>query len=124
MAAAAVPGIGMPVGAPHVSAASRSPGPESVVPERVPERLTSLPFESQEIGGLIADRMRINLEGRLLHIDEHACPSGFVHRDTAAAAGGSWPAPCGQTWRRPRKLRRAECLHLATARVTAAPGYR
>ena len=54
--------------------------PEPVVAERVPEQFTPLPFESQQLGGLFAARMQANVNGRLLHIDEGACLSGFVQR--------------------------------------------
>ncbi|TLY59545.1 MAG: hypothetical protein E6K52_11535, partial [Gammaproteobacteria bacterium] len=89
-ATATVAGIRAQADTPSVGTASRPRRPEPVVPERVPERFTSLPFESQELGGLFAERMRINLEGRLLHIDEYACLSGFQHRDTAGDFDTAW----------------------------------
>jgi len=80
------------VGAPAARAATvhRPRRPEPVVAERVRELFTSLPFESQELRGLFADRMQTNVEGRLLHIDESACLSGFVHRDSAGNFDGAW----------------------------------
>jgi hypothetical protein len=35
--------------------------PEPLIAERVPERYTSLPFEAQQLGGIFADRMRVNV---------------------------------------------------------------
>jgi DUF1680 family protein len=64
--------------------------PEPVVAERVPELLTPLPFESVEVDGLFAARMQANVAGRLLHIDERACLSGFVQRDRAADFDRAW----------------------------------
>ena len=87
-AAAAVPGVGAP--AARAATVHRPRQPEPVVAERVRELFTSLPFESQELGGLFADRMQTNVEGRLLHIDESACLSGFVHRDSAGNFDGAW----------------------------------
>jgi DUF1680 family protein len=87
-AAAAVPGVGAP--AARAATVRRPRRPEPVVAERVRELFTSLPFESQELRGLFADRMQTNVEGRLLHIDESACLSGFVHRDSAGNFDGAW----------------------------------
>jgi hypothetical protein len=53
------------------------------------ERYTSLPFEAQQLGGIFADRMRVNVEGRLIHIDEHAFVAPFAHRDSS----GHFDAP-------------------------------
>ena len=89
-AAATVAGIRAQADAPPPGAARRPRWPEPIVPERVPERFTSLPFESQELGGLFAERMRINVEGRLLHIDENACLAGFQQRDTAGNFDAAW----------------------------------
>ena len=87
-AAAAVPGVGAP--AARVATVHRPRRPEPVVAEQVRELFTSLPFESQELRGLFADRMQTNVEGRLLHIDESACLSSFVHRDSAGNFDGAW----------------------------------
>src|SRR5882724_8490617 len=87
-AAAAVPGVGAP--AARAATVHRPRRPEPVVAERVRELFTSLPFESQELRGLFADRMQTNVESRLLHIDERACLSGFVHRDSAGNFDGAW----------------------------------
>ena len=64
--------------------------PKFVVAERVPERCTSLPFEAQELHGLFAERMRINVEGRLLHIDEQTFLSAFTHRNGTGDFDGAW----------------------------------
>ena len=47
--------------------------------EKIPECLQSLPFESQQIGGIFADRMRTNVESRLLRVDEVALLKGYVY---------------------------------------------
>jgi len=51
-----------------------------VVPEKIVERFKPLPYESQQIGGLFAERMKVNVEFALVHIDETAYLSGFVNR--------------------------------------------
>jgi DUF1680 family protein len=63
---------------------------EPLVAERVAERYTSLPFEAQQLGGIFADRMRVNVEGRLLHIDEQAFISPFAHRDSSGHFDAAW----------------------------------
>ena len=87
-AVAAVPGVAAP--AARSAVAHRPRRPEPVVAERVPEQFTPLPFESQELRGLFAQRMQTNVQGRLLHIDESACLSGFVHRDSAGEFDAAW----------------------------------
>jgi DUF1680 family protein len=74
--------------------AQKQPGrarqPAPAVAERVPDRWTPIPFESQSLGGVLAERMRINVEGRLLHIDAATFLSAFVHRDHAGEFDGAW----------------------------------
>jgi len=64
--------------------------PEPLIAEQVPERYTSLPFEAQQLGGILADRMRVNVEGRLLHIDERAFVAPFAKRDSSGDFDGAW----------------------------------
>ncbi len=54
--------------------------PQPVVTNKVADEFIPAPFEQQQIGGLLAERMRVNLEGRLLHVDEQAILEGFQHR--------------------------------------------
>ena len=51
-----------------------------VVPDKVVDRFTPAPFDGQKIEGLLGDRMRVNLEGRLLHVDEKGILKGFQQR--------------------------------------------
>jgi uncharacterized protein len=64
--------------------------PEPLIAERVPQRYTSLPFETQQLGGIFADRMRVNVEGRLVHIDERAFVSPFAHREGSGHFDAAW----------------------------------
>ncbi len=68
----------------------RSKNPRPWVAERVAEKLTPLPFEAQQLSGPLAERMRINVEGRLLHIDEKAFLSPFLQRDSAGSFDAAW----------------------------------
>ena len=49
----------------------------AVVPDRVSDRFVPAPYESQRIEGLLGERMRVNLEGRLLRVDEARLLRGF-----------------------------------------------
>lgn len=49
-------------------------------PVKVEDRFTPVRFEAQKIGGLLGERMRVNLEGRLLHIEENELLAGYRQR--------------------------------------------
>ena len=89
-AAATLPWVGAPATSARLQAANRRQAPEFAVAEKVPEAFLSLPFESQELRGLLAERMRINVQGRLLRIDADACLSGFAHRDSTGSFDTAW----------------------------------
>jgi len=61
-------------------AASRAAEPLPKVKDAVADRFMSAPFEQQKIGGMLGDRMRVNLEKRLLAIEEDAVLAGFRKR--------------------------------------------
>jgi len=89
-AATTLPGVSRPVDRARVAGLNRRRALEFLVAEQVPETLRSVPFESLELRGPLAERMRINVEGRLVRIDTEACLSGFVHRDTAGSFDSAW----------------------------------
>jgi len=70
--------------------ANRRHAPKFAVAEQVPEVFVSAPFESQQLGGLLAERMRSNVQGRLLRVDTEACLAGFVRRNTAGSFDTAW----------------------------------
>lgn len=49
----------------------------AAVQDRVADKFRPAPFDRQRIEGLLGDRMRVNLEGRLLHVDEPRLLKGF-----------------------------------------------
>ena len=53
---------------------------QPVVKDAVQDRFVLAAFDQQKIDGLIGERMRVNLEGRLLHIDEKGLLEGFQQR--------------------------------------------
>src|SRR5262249_41139095 len=89
-AAATLPWVGAPATGARLQAANRRPAPEFAVAEQVPETVGSLPFESQESRGPLVERLRVNVQGRLLRIDTAACLSGFEHRDSAGSFDTAW----------------------------------
>ncbi len=82
----------LPVICAHAEAWAARPVPAAapVVSEKVAERFASLPFESQDIGGLFADRMQTNVAARLLRIDQQALLAGFTHQDSVGEAARAW----------------------------------
>ena len=63
-----------------LSAGAMAAEPQPKVKDAVTDRFVSVPFEQQKIGGLLGERMRINLEKRLLAIEEDAVLAGFRKR--------------------------------------------
>ena len=60
-----------------VMALSSGPASAAAVPDRVADRFMPAAFEKQRIEGLLGERLRVNLEGRLLHVDEPRLLRGF-----------------------------------------------
>lgn len=60
----------------------------AVVPDKVADQFVPAPYGDQRIGGILGDRMRVNLEGRLLHVDEQAILQCFQHRPGEQAWSG------------------------------------
>ena len=54
--------------------------PQTVVSDRIADRFVPAPYSRQKIDGLLGERLRVNLEGRLLHLDERGVIEGFEHR--------------------------------------------
>jgi len=89
-AAATLPWLGAPARSARLRPADRRRTPEFAAAEQVPEAFHSLPFESQQLRGPLAERMRINVHGRLLQIDADALLAPFVRRDTAGSFDSAW----------------------------------
>ena len=52
----------------------------AAVQNKVQDKFLPAAAETQKIDGLLGERLRVNLEGRLLHVDEEALLNGFEHR--------------------------------------------
>ena len=88
--AVTLPSAGTPATTTRVEAANRPRAPQFAVAEQVPEVFASLPFGSHELRGVLAERMRINVEKRLLRIDADACLSGFLRSNTPGSFDAAW----------------------------------
>jgi DUF1680 family protein len=91
---AILPALAMAAAAP----AAKSP----VVPDKIADRFTPAAFERQRIEGVLAERMRVNLEGRLLRVDEKALIDCFEHRpgpqEWAGEHAGKFLHAAANTW--------------------------
>jgi DUF1680 family protein len=78
--------------------AAKSP----VVADKIADQFTPAAFERQRIEGLLGDRMRVNLEGRLLRVDEKALIDCFQHRpgpqEWAGEHAGKFLHAAANTW--------------------------
>ena len=78
------------------------PAKSPVVADKIADRFTPAAFERQHIEGILGDRMRVNLEGRLLRVDEKALIDCFQHRpgpqDWAGEHAGKFLHAAANTW--------------------------
>jgi hypothetical protein len=78
--------VAIGVGCLLAAAALGAPGPrladapEPVVAGKIKDRFVPAPYDTQRIRGLLGERMRVNLEGRLLRVNEAALLAGFQKR--------------------------------------------
>lgn len=56
----------------------------------IPECFSAPPFDAQRIGGIFAERMRVNLHKRLLRVDEANLIACFLARTEAGADSAAW----------------------------------
>jgi len=61
-------------------AVAAQPVAKPVIADKIVDRFAPAPFETQRVGGILGDRMRVNLEGRLLHVNEAGILDCFRHR--------------------------------------------
>ena len=62
--------------------------PKPAVPDTIKDQFTPAPLDRQKLEGLLGQRLRVNLEGRLLHVSETLLLSGYPTRPGAAGASG------------------------------------
>ncbi|MGC2657727.1 MAG: beta-L-arabinofuranosidase domain-containing protein [Bryobacteraceae bacterium] len=64
--------------------------PEAIVVDAVPDLYQPQAYAHLKLTGLLADRMRVNIEGRLLQIDQAALLDPFQHRTAPANNDRAW----------------------------------
>ncbi len=101
-----------------------------IVKDRIPERFIPAAYETQRMEGLLGERMRVNLEGRLLHVDESRLLKGFVNppgeQDWIGEHVGKYLDAACNTWRYTRDPRlKTQMDRIAAALIAAqrADGY-
>jgi len=90
------------------AAALAAPGPrladapKPVVSDKVKDRILPVPLDRQKIEGLLGQRMRVNLEGRLLHVSETlllaACPAKPGAQGAGCENAGKFLDAASRTW--------------------------
>jgi DUF1680 family protein len=74
----------------------------AVVADKVTDRFVPAPYAGQRVEGLLGERMRVNLEGRLLHVDEKGILKGFQQRpgeqDWIGEHAGKFLHAAANTW--------------------------
>lgn len=73
-----------------------------VVADKIADRFVPAPYEGQSIDGILGSRMRLNLEGRLLHVYENGILDCFRHRpgkqEWAGEHAGKFLDAAANTW--------------------------
>lgn len=64
--------------------------PEPIVVDAVPDRYRPETYAHLKLTGLLADRMQVNIEGRLLQVDQKALLEPFEHRTAPANNDRAW----------------------------------
>lgn len=80
-------------------------GPPAATPavaDKIADHFVPAPYEAQRIEGILGDRMRVNLEGRLLHVNEAGILDCFRHRpgpqEWAGEHAGKFLHAASNTW--------------------------
>ncbi len=72
------------------------------VPDKVRDKFVPAPYDQQKIEGLLGRRLQVNLEGRLLHVEEARLLAGFQHRpgeqDWIGEHAGKFLHAAANTW--------------------------
>ena len=75
----------------------------AAIQDRVADRFVPAAYEAQRIEGLLGERLRVNLEGRLLHVDEPRLLRGFEQPPGEQAwigeHAGKYLDAAANTWR-------------------------
>lgn len=104
--------------------------PQPKVSDAVRDVFVSAPYETQKVFGLLGDRMRVNLEKRLLAIEEDQVLAGFRRRpgvqDWIGEHAGKYLDAAANTWRfthDPRLRQQMDRIALALIACQKEDGY-
>ena len=104
--------------------------PQPKVRDAIQDRFIPAPYETQKISGLLGERMRINLEKRLLAIEEAQVLAGFRQRpgvqDWIGEHAGKYLDAAANTWRfthDPRLREQMDRIALALIACQKEDGY-
>lgn len=64
--------------------------PEQIAVDAVPDRYRPEGYAHLKLTGLLADRMRVNIEGRLLEVDQNGMLDPFEHRTAPSNNDRAW----------------------------------
>lgn len=113
-----------------LTAVPDEPAPEPKVRDAVQDVFVPAPYETQKVFGLLGDRMRINLEKRLLAIEEDQILAGFRRRpgvqDWIGEHAGKYLDAAANTWRftyDPRLREQMDRIALALIACQKDDGY-
>ncbi len=87
-----------------LTAMASRPQPVAIdkIKNKVNDKFIPTPYGQQKIEGLLGERMKVNLEGRLLHVDEKGIMEGFQHRpgkqDWIGEHAGKFLHAAANTW--------------------------
>ncbi len=96
----------------------------AAVQDRIQDRFVPSPYETQRIEGMLGERLRVNLEGRLLHVDEPRLLRGFQNppgeQDWIGEHAGKYLDAAANTWRYTRDPRlKAQMDRIAQGLIAA-----
>jgi DUF1680 family protein len=104
--------------------------PQPKVRDAVQDRFVPAPYETQKIAGLLGERMRVNLEKRLLAIEEQQVLAGFRQRpgvqEWIGEHAGKYLDASANTWRfthDPRLREQMDRIALALIACQKEDGY-
>lgn len=86
------------VAAPAAPAPRLADAPKPAVPDKIKDRFLPAPLDRQKLEGILGQRMRLNLEGRLLHVSEALLFSAYPARPGGGENAGKFLDAAARTW--------------------------
>ena len=112
------------------AAPAAAPLPQPKVRDAVADRFTPAPFDVQRVSGVLGERMRVNLEKRLLNIEETRVLAGFLkqpgEQEWIGEHAGKYLDAAANTWlytHDPRLKQQMDRIALAVIAAQKPDGY-